>query len=47
LDHDNCLEVIVVRGKAKHVEKLANRLMKIKGVKHGRLTASTTGRTIR
>ena len=41
LDHDNCLEVILVRGKASVVKKLANGLIAIKGVKHGRFTATT------
>jgi CopG family nickel-responsive transcriptional regulator len=41
LDHDNCLEVILVRGKASMVRKLANALIAIKGVRHGRLTATT------
>jgi CopG family nickel-responsive transcriptional regulator len=42
LDHDNCLEVVLVRGKARAIEKLANSLIATKGVKHGRyaLTAS-------
>lgn len=43
LDHDNCLEVILVRGKAALVEKLANSLIATKGVKHGRFTATTSG----
>jgi len=43
LDHDNCLEVILVRGKAAAVQKLANSLIAIKGVKHGRFTATTSG----
>ena len=37
LDHDNCLEVIVLRGKAKDVRKTADALISTKGVKHGRL----------
>lgn len=41
LDHDNCLEVILVRGKAPVVQKLANALIATKGVKHGRFTATT------
>lgn len=41
LDHDNCLEVILVRGKASLVQKLANALIATKGVRHGRLTATT------
>jgi CopG family nickel-responsive transcriptional regulator len=43
LDHDNCLEVLVVRGKAKEVERIAGALISAKGVKHGRLTITTTG----
>jgi CopG family transcriptional regulator, nickel-responsive regulator len=46
LDHHNCLEVIVVRGKAKKVQKLTNSLLRLKGVKHGGLHASTTGRLL-
>jgi CopG family nickel-responsive transcriptional regulator len=43
LDHDNCLEVLVVRGKAREVQKLADQLISTKGVKHGRLTLTTSG----
>lgn len=37
LDHDNCLEVVVLRGKAKDVQQIAHSLISTKGVKHGRL----------
>src|SRR5215467_10900697 len=43
LDHDNCLEVLVVRGKAAEVQKIADALISTKGVKHGRLTITTSG----
>ena len=43
LDHDNCLEVLVVRGKAVAVKKIAEALISTKGVKHGRLTITSTG----
>jgi CopG family nickel-responsive transcriptional regulator len=43
LDHDHCLEVLVLRGKAAPVRKLAEALISTKGVKHGRLTITTTG----
>ena len=43
LDHDNCLEVLVVRGKAGAVKKIADALISTKGVKHGRLTLASTG----
>ena len=43
LDHDNCLEVLVVKGKASQVKKIADALISTKGVKHGRLTITSTG----
>lgn len=43
LDHDNCLEVLVVKGKASAVQKIADALISTKGVKHGRLTITCTG----
>ena len=43
LDHDHCLEVLVVRGKSADVRKVADVLISTKGVKHGRLTITTTG----
>ncbi len=43
LDHDNCLEVLVVRGAARDVRAIADTLISTKGVKHGRLTITSTG----
>ena len=37
LSHDLCLEVIIVRGLARRVQKVANLLIGLKGVKHGEL----------
>lgn len=42
LDHDNCLETIAVKGKAKKLIDLANKLIAIKGIKHGQLVMSDT-----
>ena len=47
LDHNNCLEIIAVKGSPKEVRKLADTLKAIKGVKHGTLSMSTTGRDIK
>ena len=46
LDHHNCLEVLILRGKAGVVRKIADQLIAAKGVKHGKLTVTTTGRNI-
>ena len=43
LDHDHCLEVLVLRGKSKDVRRVADTLISTKGVKHGRLTITTSG----
>ncbi|MFC1800353.1 nickel-responsive transcriptional regulator NikR, partial [Candidatus Eisenbacteria bacterium] len=43
LDHDNCLEVIVARGRPGEVEKLAQKLRAAKGVKYASLAAASTG----
>jgi len=44
LDHRTCLEIVAVRGKADRVEALAHALRSVKGVKHGALSISGTGR---
>ena len=44
LDHDNCLEVVVVKGKAKAVQAIAEKIISTKGVKHGRLILTTSGK---
>ena len=46
LDHDNCLEVLAVRGQATAIKKLADELIAAKGVKHGKLTITSTGKDL-
>lgn len=46
LDHDNCLETIIVRGKSEKISSLANTLKAVKGVKHGQINMATTGKEI-
>ena len=43
LDHDNCLEIVAVRGKASRIDAIARRLRAVKGLKHVSLAAGTTG----
>lgn len=40
LNHDNCLELIVVQGKVSDVRKLSNRLTSLKGVDYGNFTVA-------
>ena len=44
LDYENCLEVVVVRGRASEVRRIADTLISMKGVRHGRLTITSAGR---
>lgn len=47
LDGHNCLEVLVVRGNGRDIKKIADRLIGRKGVKHGKLTVTTTGKHLK
>ncbi len=44
LDHHNCMEVIVLRGRAEKIRKLLTNLQAIKGLKHSALMMATTGK---
>ncbi len=46
LDHDNCLEIIAVRGRSREIEGLLRRLKALKGIKHAALAAGSTGRKL-
>lgn len=45
LDHDNCLEIVAIRGKAKDVQKLTDQIKAVKGVKHCALSITGMGRS--
>jgi CopG family nickel-responsive transcriptional regulator len=46
LDQHNCLEVLVVKGKGNELKKISERLIGTKGVKHGNLSLTTTGKNL-
>ena len=46
LDHDNCLEIVAVKGRAKEVKRLSDMLTAVKGIRHGSLSMSSTGKEI-
>ena len=46
LDHDSCLEVLIVHGKSAKVEQFADRLIGLKGVQHGRLVMTVPAHAI-
>ncbi len=47
LDHDNCLEVLIIKGKADLVQAAAAKLTGLKGVKFGKLSLASTGKKLR
>lgn len=46
LDHQHCLEVLVVSGRGREIKRIADRLIGTKGVIHGKLALTTTGKDI-
>ena len=47
LDPHHCLEVLVLRGPARALKEIADRLIGTRGVKHGTFSATTEGRALR
>ena len=46
LDHHNCMEVLAVRGDGRRIKAVADALIAAKGVKHGKLTITSTGKDL-
>jgi CopG family nickel-responsive transcriptional regulator len=46
LDSHNCLEVLILRGASDAVKKTGQQLISTRGVKHGKVTMTTTGSEI-
>ncbi len=42
LDHDQCMEIIAVKGKANMLTELSDKLIAVKGIQHGKLTMTRT-----
>ena len=43
MDHHNCLEVLIVKGKASRIREMAEKVIAMRGVKNGNLTMTSTG----
>jgi len=46
LDHDNCMELIALRGTSKDVQRLAGLLTATKGVKHAQLAITASSEAL-
>ncbi len=44
IDHNNCLEILAVKGSPEKIQHLSENLKAVKGVKHSTLSMSTTGK---
>jgi CopG family nickel-responsive transcriptional regulator len=47
MDEHNCLEVLVLRGRARDVLRMGEGLISTKGVMHGKVVPATTGQSLR
>jgi len=47
LDHDNCLEVILLKGQAREIKLIADQMIAVTGVKHGQVYLTSTGKELR
>jgi len=46
LDEHNCLEILVIKGKVKDAREVASRILGVKGVLHGKLSITSTGKKL-
>jgi len=44
LDHHNCLEVVIMKGRSSEVRHLADQILSLRGVKHGKLVLTSQGK---
>ena len=47
LDEHNCLEVLVIKGRAGEIQRISDALIAARGVKHGELVMTSTGKGLR
>jgi hypothetical protein len=46
MDHHNCLEVIIMKGRSSEVRRIADRILSLRRVKHGKLVLTTRGKDL-
>jgi CopG family transcriptional regulator, nickel-responsive regulator len=47
MDHHNCLEVVIMKGRSGALRDLANNILALRGVKHGQLVVTSTGKDLK
>ncbi|HEY0704131.1 MAG TPA: nickel-responsive transcriptional regulator NikR [Candidatus Acidoferrales bacterium] len=46
LDHHNCLEVIIMKGRSFEMKSFADKILSLRGVKHGKFVLTTTAKDL-
>jgi CopG family nickel-responsive transcriptional regulator len=46
LDHHNCLEVIIMKGRSFEMKRFADKILSLRGVKHGKFVLTTTAKDL-
>ncbi len=47
LDHHYCLEVIIMKGRSKDLQQIADRMLALRGVELGKLVLTTSGKDLK
>ena len=47
LDHHYCLEVVIMKGKSKELQEIADRMLALRGVELGKLVLTNSGKDIK
>ena len=47
LDHQYCLEVIIMKGKSRQVQEVADRMLALRGVESGKLVLTNSGKELK
>jgi CopG family nickel-responsive transcriptional regulator len=47
LDHHYCLEVIIMKGKSKELQEIADRMLALRGVELGKLVLTNSGKDLK
>jgi len=45
LDHHNCLEVVIMKGRSGALRKIADQILSLRGVKHGKFVITSAGKS--
>jgi CopG family nickel-responsive transcriptional regulator len=47
LDHHNCLEVVIMKGRSAELTKIADQILSLRGVKHGKFVITSAGKGLK